>query len=111
MRRIISCAQLPIVYVQTVVGRRADGGLAVRGLFIGDDAECFHRAAELSLKVNFEMVDEPIKKAVVYLDPHEFHSDVAGQQGGLPDADGAGGWRGADYSGAGGAGVWRGQDD
>ena len=27
--------ELPIVYVQTVVGRRADGGLAVRGLFIG----------------------------------------------------------------------------
>ena len=32
---------LPIVYVLTVVGRRADGGLAVRGLFIGDDVECF----------------------------------------------------------------------
>ena len=45
---------LPIVYVLTVVGREADGRLAVRGLFIGDDAECFHRAAELSLKVNFE---------------------------------------------------------
>jgi len=30
---------LPIVYVQTVVGRKADGGLAVRGLFIGDDID------------------------------------------------------------------------
>ena len=48
---------LPIVYVQTVVGRNDDGGLAVRGLYIGDDSECFYRAAELSLKVNFEMVD------------------------------------------------------
>jgi hypothetical protein len=48
---------LPIVYVLTVVGRRADGGLAVRGLFIGDDIECFNLAAELSLKVNFEIVD------------------------------------------------------
>jgi nickel-dependent lactate racemase len=71
---------LPIVYVQTVVGRRADGGLAVRGLFIGDDVECFHRAAELSLKVNFELVAEPIKKAVVYLDPHEFHSTWLGNK-------------------------------
>ncbi len=71
---------LPIVYVQTVVGRRADGGLAVRGLFIGDDVECFHRAAELSLKVNFELVPEPIKKAVVYLDPHEFHSTWLGNK-------------------------------
>jgi nickel-dependent lactate racemase len=72
--------ELPIVYVQTVVGRRADGGLAVRGLFIGDDVECFLRAAELSLKVNFELVREPIGKAVVYLDPHEFHSTWLGNK-------------------------------
>jgi nickel-dependent lactate racemase len=72
--------ELPIVYVQTVVGRRTDGGLAVRGLYIGDDVECFHRAAELSLKVNFELVPEPIKKAVVYLDPHEFHSTWLGNK-------------------------------
>ena len=66
--------------MQTVVGRSADGGLAVRGLFIGDDVECFHRAAELSLKVNFEMLDEPIQKAVVYLDPEEFHSTWLGNK-------------------------------
>jgi nickel-dependent lactate racemase len=71
---------LPIVYVLTVVSRRADGSLAVRGLFIGDDAECFHRAADLSLKVNFEILDEPIKKAVVYLDPQEFHSTWLGNK-------------------------------
>jgi nickel-dependent lactate racemase len=71
---------LPIVYVQTVVSRRADGGLAVRGLYIGDDTECFNLAAALSLKVNFEMLDEPIKKAVVYLDPEEFHSTWLGNK-------------------------------
>jgi nickel-dependent lactate racemase len=71
---------LPIIYVLTVVARRAAGGLAVRGLFIGDDSECFHRAAELSLQVNFEMLDKPIKKAVVYLDPHEFHSTWLGNK-------------------------------
>ncbi len=71
---------LPIVYVLTVVGRKADGGLAVRGLFIGDDVECFHLAAELSLKVNFEMVAEPIRKALVYLDPEEFHSTWLGNK-------------------------------
>jgi nickel-dependent lactate racemase len=72
--------QLPIVYVQTVVGRRADGELAVRGLFIGDDVECFNLAAALSLKVNFEMVEKPINKAVVYLDPQEFHSTWLGNK-------------------------------
>ncbi|MGB6403318.1 MAG: lactate racemase domain-containing protein [Candidatus Sulfotelmatobacter sp.] len=71
---------LPIVYVLTVVGRTAEGGLAVRGLFIGDDAECFYRAAELSLKVNFETLDAPIPKAVVYLDPNEFHSTWLGNK-------------------------------
>ncbi len=71
---------LPIVYVLTVVGRRANGGLAVRGLFIGDDVECFELAAALSLKVNFEMVDQPIRKAVVYLDPEEFHSTWLGNK-------------------------------
>jgi len=71
---------LPIVYVLTVIGRTADDCLAVRGLFIGDDAECFHRAAALSLKVNFETMDAPMQKAVVYLDPHEFHSTWLGNK-------------------------------
>jgi hypothetical protein len=71
---------LPIVYVLTVVGRTADDRLAVRGLFIGDDIKCFQRAAALSLKVNFETMDAPIQKAVVYLDPHEFHSTWLGNK-------------------------------
>jgi nickel-dependent lactate racemase len=71
---------LPIVYVLTVVGLTADGRLAVRGLFIGDDVECFHSAAALSLKVNIETMDAPIQKAVVYLDPHEFHSTWLGNK-------------------------------
>jgi nickel-dependent lactate racemase len=71
---------LPIVYVLTVVGRTPDDRLAVRGLFIGDDVECFHLAAALSLKVNFEVMDTPMQKAVVYLDPHEFHSTWLGNK-------------------------------
>jgi nickel-dependent lactate racemase len=71
---------LPIVYVLTVAGRKEDGRLAVRGLFIGDDIECFNRAAELSLKVNFEMLEGPIRKAVVYLDSEEFHSTWIGNK-------------------------------
>jgi nickel-dependent lactate racemase len=71
---------IPIVYVLTVVGLAPEGRLAVRGLYIGDDAECFHLASDLSLKVNFEMLDEPIHKAVVYLDPHEFHSTWLGNK-------------------------------
>jgi nickel-dependent lactate racemase len=71
---------IPIVYVHTVVGRKPDGGLAVRGLFIGDEIQCFLQAAELSLKVNFEILDQPVKKAIVFLDPSEFHSTWIGNK-------------------------------
>jgi nickel-dependent lactate racemase len=71
---------LPIVYVLTVVGRDAEGKLVVRGLFIGDDIECFKMASELSLKVNFEMLDQPLEKVVVYLDPAEFKSTWLGNK-------------------------------
>ncbi len=71
---------IPLVYVHTVVGRKSEGGLAVRGLFIGDDMDVFLKAAELSLKVNFELIEEPLKKAVVFLDPSEFHSTWIGNK-------------------------------
>ena len=71
---------LPIVYVLTVVGKDMYGRLAVKGLFVGDDYDTFKLAAELSLKVNFEMVDEPLKKVVVYLDPSEFKSTWLGNK-------------------------------
>ena len=71
---------LPVVYVQTVVAKNADGKLVVRGLFIGDDLECFTKAAELSLQVNFVMLEKPLKKVVVYLDPSEFKSTWLGNK-------------------------------
>ena len=71
---------LPIFYVQTVVSRGTDGQLKVRGMYIGDDMECFTLAAALSLKVNFQMVEEPLKKVVVYLDPSEFKSTWLGNK-------------------------------
>jgi nickel-dependent lactate racemase len=74
------CDDLPIVYVQTVLSRGNDGSLVVRGLFIGDDAECFERAAALSLEVNFEMLSKPLDKVVVYLDPAEFKSTWLGNK-------------------------------
>lgn len=70
---------LPIVYVLTVVGTEGDR-IVTRGLFIGDDIECFHKAAELALRVNFVMLDAPIRKAVVYLDPGEFRSTWLGNK-------------------------------
>lgn len=72
---------LPIVYMHTVIGRdEATKKLVVRGLFIGDDYSVLTKAAELSLKVNFNMLYKPIKKAVVYLDPTEFKSTWLGNK-------------------------------
>jgi nickel-dependent lactate racemase len=73
-------SHLPIIYIHTVIGRDDDGKLVVRGLFIGDDAEVFSLAAELSLKVNFNVLDKPLKKVVVYLDPAEYKSTWLGNK-------------------------------
>lgn len=74
------CQDLPLLYVLTVVGTREDGSLVTRGLFIGDHHDCFEKACELSVQVNFTKLDEPLDKVVVYLDPEEFHSTWLGNK-------------------------------
>lgn len=72
---------LPIVYVQTVVGlNKETGKLQTYGMFIGDDFEVFDKAAALSLQVNFELVNKPLKKVIVWLDPTEFKSTWLGNK-------------------------------
>lgn len=73
-------SDLPIVYVQTVVGVNGDGEQQTYGLFVGDDLEVFNRAAKLSLEVNFVMVEKPFTKVVVWLDPTEFKSTWLGNK-------------------------------
>ena len=86
LRRILNqaehlfCQDLPLVYVLTVIGENDDGELVVRGLFIGDDPECFERASELSLQVNFTVLDEQPETIVALLDPEEFHSTWLGNK-------------------------------
>lgn len=72
-------ADLPIVYLQTVISEGEDG-LQMRGLYIGDDFECFEKAAGLSLETNFRMMDREMKKVVVFLDPEEFRSTWLGNK-------------------------------
>jgi nickel-dependent lactate racemase len=72
--------RLPIVYVLTVIEKNSRGELVIRGLFIGDDVACFQRAASLSAEVNLQMLDRPIRKAVVFLDPSEYKSTWLGNK-------------------------------
>lgn len=86
LRRILNeaqrlfCADLPVLYVLTVIGTNDAGELVTRGLYIGDDPECFELAAELSAQVNFTQLDDPLRKAVVFLPPDEFHSTWLGNK-------------------------------
>lgn len=73
--------QLDLWYILTVIGSNPQTGKKeVRGLFIGNDIECYNKACELSLKVNFTMLEEAPSKVVVYLDEDEFHSTWLGNK-------------------------------
>ncbi|MEE8440619.1 MAG: lactate racemase domain-containing protein [Spirochaetia bacterium] len=72
-------SELPVVYILTVVESvpQADGAgarLVVRGLFVGDDTECFYRAAGLARDVNVKLLPRAPRKIVAYMDPNKYHS-------------------------------------
>jgi hypothetical protein len=79
----------PILYAQTVISARGEtevtagkarGSLALRGLFCGFGRDCFTQAAALSRQVNVDLLDEPLQKAVVYLEPEEFRTTWLGNK-------------------------------
>jgi nickel-dependent lactate racemase len=86
VRRIFNYAsehflnRLPIVYVLTVVGVNEAGEHQTYGLFVGDDFSVFDEAARLSIQVNFQLLDEPLEKVLVWLDPAEFKSTWLGNK-------------------------------
>ena len=71
-------AHLPLVYIMTVT-TQAEAGTVMNGLFIGRDRSLFEEAARLSLQKNMTFVDQPLKKAVVYLN-EEFKSTWLGNK-------------------------------
>ena len=74
-------ADRPIVYMLTVLSKNIEtGNMALRGFFSGDDEEAFKLAAKLSVETNLQLLDHPLKKVVVYLDPEEFKSTWLGNK-------------------------------
>jgi len=74
-------SDLPIHYVLTVMAKNQDSGdMEMRGLYVGNDMETFAEGARLSQQVNLDLLDEPLQKVVVYLDPHEFKSTWLGNK-------------------------------
>jgi nickel-dependent lactate racemase len=66
----------PVLYALTVVSTSLD----LRGLFCGFGRGCFEQAAALSHEVNIELLNEPVQKAVVYLEPDEFRTTWLGNK-------------------------------
>ena len=72
---------LPLWYILTVMGTDENTGeLEMKGFYIGNDIQCYLLACDLSLKVNFTMLETPLTKVVVYLNPDEFHSTWLGNK-------------------------------
>ena len=72
---------LPIVYLLTVMAKNHETGqMEMKGLFIGDDDETYAKGVKLSQQTNLDLMDAPVKKVVVYLDPEEFRSTWLGNK-------------------------------
>jgi nickel-dependent lactate racemase len=68
-----------ILWVLTVT--TAPGGIIrTHGLFIGEDRQPLEQAIRLAKIKNMDIVEKPIKKCVVYLDPKEFKSTWLGNK-------------------------------
>ena len=76
----------PILWALTVVGGRgpqdaaAPGEPVVRGLYVGFGRDCFEQAGALAREVNLDLLDEPLEKVVVYLDPGQYRTTWLGNK-------------------------------
>jgi len=82
----------PVFFALTVISARskteASGSgtagtsksLAMRGLYCGFGRNCFEQAAALAREVNVDLLGEPVRKAVVYLEPEEFRTTWLGNK-------------------------------
>ncbi len=75
------CRNLPILYVLTVITSDSSGNPVTRGIFIGDDEECYRKAAELSRQVNITLLDRAPSKILVSLKEEGFRSTWLANKG------------------------------
>lgn len=72
-------ADLPLAYILTVTETK-DEVTTLQGLFLGKEREVFSQAVAKSQVCNLDLLSEPLKKVVVYLDPNEFRSTWLGNK-------------------------------
>lgn len=67
------CGQgLPITYLLAVRTCDEQNRMTTRGLFAGDDNECYLRGAELCRAVNLFPLDRPARKIIAWMDPEQY---------------------------------------
>lgn len=71
--------KLPITFVLTVMSQE-EGGDVYKGVFISEERDAFEQAVALSQQVNITHVEKPVKKCVVWMDPHSYHSTWVGNK-------------------------------
>ncbi len=70
---------LPITYILTVT-KTEERETSLQGLFLGRGEKVFARAVAASQKHNLDLLEKPLDKVVVYLDPHAFKSTWLGNK-------------------------------
>ncbi len=86
VRRVFDYAEknfikdIPLMYVLTVTTTNERDETLIHGVYIGRNRELFERSVCKSQKKNMTMLNKPIKKAVVFLDPREFRSTWLGNK-------------------------------
>ncbi|KAL7533167.1 hypothetical protein ACHAWF_004389, partial [Thalassiosira exigua] len=72
--------ELDLWYILTVMGSNDETGeVETKGLYIGNDVRCYDLACELSLQVNFNLLERAPEKVVVYLND-EYRSTWLGNK-------------------------------
>ena len=71
---------LPISYILTVRGVDSDEQIVTRGIYAGNDEECYLLGAALCQIVNIKLLKKEYSKVIAYLDPEEFKSTWVGNK-------------------------------
>ncbi len=70
---------IPLQYILTVTTTDEDE-TRIRGLWAGRRRELFEEAVRLSQELNFTLLEKPLEKVVVYLDPEHYKSTWLGNK-------------------------------
>lgn len=85
VRKVFDYAQehflnkLSLAYILTVTTASGDH-IKIEGIYTGKSRKIFEEAVSLSRQKNLNFMEQPIRKAVVYLDPREFKSTWLGNK-------------------------------